>query len=59
MTLPFREHHLFQILNLYERQSLPLDLFLKNYFHEHHAVGSKDRRFIAENVYGIVAGAAF
>jgi len=54
MTLPFREHHLFQILNLYERQSLPLDLFLKNYFHEHHAVGSKDRRFIAENVYGIV-----
>ncbi len=50
----FREHHLFQILSQYESQSLPLDLFLRNYFRQHTAVGSKDRKFIAEAVYGMI-----
>jgi 16S rRNA C967 or C1407 C5-methylase (RsmB/RsmF family) len=50
----FREHHLIQILELFEDQHLPLDLFLSNYFRSHKAIGSKDRKFIADTVYGII-----
>lgn len=51
---PFREHHLFSILSLYEQQSHPLDLFLRNYFKQHHAVGSKDRKYICETLYAMI-----
>jgi 16S rRNA (cytosine967-C5)-methyltransferase len=54
MPRPFREHHLLQILGSFEEQSLPLDVFLRNYFRGHTAVGSKDRKEICETVYGIV-----
>ena len=53
-TLPFRLHHLLCILNQYEVQPHPLDLFLKNYFRLHHAVGSKDRKEICETLYGLI-----
>ncbi len=43
--IPFREHHLFSLLENYSEQKLPLD---------HHALGSKDRAFIAETVYALV-----
>jgi 16S rRNA (cytosine967-C5)-methyltransferase len=54
MRRPFREYHLLQILSSFEEQSLPLDVFLRNYFRGHTAVGSKDRKEICETVYGIV-----
>lgn len=54
MRRPFREHHLLQILNFFEEQSLPLDVFLRNYFRAHTAVGSKDRKEICEIIYGII-----
>jgi 16S rRNA C967 or C1407 C5-methylase (RsmB/RsmF family) len=47
----FRDYHLFQILNLYDEQTAPLDLFLRNYFKKNHAVGSKDRKIICESLY--------
>ena len=50
----FREHHLFEILNGYEAQGAPLDLFLRNYFRQHHAVGAKDRKFICETLYQMI-----
>jgi 16S rRNA (cytosine967-C5)-methyltransferase len=50
----FREHHLFNILNQFDAEQGPLDLFLRNYFRAHKAVGSKDRRFISETIYGII-----
>ncbi len=50
----FREHHLFTILDLYEKQSHPLDLFLKNYFKSHRAVGSKDRKEICDALYAMI-----
>ncbi|HEV3269057.1 MAG TPA: RsmB/NOP family class I SAM-dependent RNA methyltransferase [Candidatus Rhabdochlamydia sp.] len=50
----FREHHLFTILSEYENQALPLDRFLKEYFHFHKAIGSKDRKILCENIYSIV-----
>lgn len=54
MTIPFREHHLFQILAWLEQQTLPLDAFLRNYFRAHKAVGSKDRKIICEHLYSLI-----
>lgn len=50
----FREHHLFTILSEYERQMLPLDRFLQEYFRFHKAIGSKDRKVLCENIYSII-----
>jgi 16S rRNA C967 or C1407 C5-methylase (RsmB/RsmF family) len=54
MRRPFREHHLLQILSAFEKQTLPLDLFLRNYFRVHTAVGSKDRKEICDTIYGMI-----
>lgn len=54
MRKPFREHHLFQILSSFEEKSVPLDAFLRSYFRSHSAVGSKDRKQIAEAIYGMI-----
>ena len=54
MHRPFRQHHLLQILTAFEKQSLPLDVFLRHYFYTHKAVGSKDRKEICETVYGMI-----
>jgi 16S rRNA (cytosine(967)-C(5))-methyltransferase len=50
----FREHHLLTLLQDYDNQHLPLDLFISHYFRSHPALGSKDRGFIAETVYGLI-----
>lgn len=52
--LPFREHHLITLLEEYDKQHLPLDLFANHYFRERTALGSKDRAFISENIYAMV-----
>ena len=49
----FRENHLFNILNSFDLQKGALDNFLRHYFRAHKALGSKDRRFISETVYGL------
>lgn len=54
MKRPFREHHTLEIFYAYEMRGGPLDLFLRNYFRLHKAVGAKDRKEIAETVYGIM-----
>lgn len=51
---PFREHHIINILNEYDRQILPMDFFLSTYFRANKALGSKDRGVIAETVYGMI-----
>jgi len=51
---PFREHHLLTLLEEYNKQTLPLDRFLSDYFRSHKALGSKDRSFIAETVYSLM-----
>lgn len=53
MFATFREHHLFQILRRFDHQHLPLDLFLSNYFRSHTALGSHDRKTIAETIFGM------
>ncbi|CUI17580.1 hypothetical protein PNK_1976 [Candidatus Protochlamydia naegleriophila] len=52
--IPFREHHLLTLLEAYDKQTLPLDLFISHYFREHTALGSKDRAFIAETIYALI-----
>ncbi|MBA3957544.1 MAG: RsmB/NOP family class I SAM-dependent RNA methyltransferase [Parachlamydiaceae bacterium] len=52
--LPFRLHHALIVLEDYELQQLPLDLFISNYFRAHKALGSKDRGAIAESVYAVI-----
>ncbi len=54
MQKPFREHHLLQILSAFEKLTLPLDVFLRNYFRQHTAVGSKDRKEICEAIYAMI-----
>ncbi len=54
MKRPFREHHTLEILYTYDIQAGPLDLFLRNYFRAHKAIGAKDRKVIAETIYGII-----
>lgn len=48
MYRPFRQFHILSILEGYDQQSLPLDLFLRDYFRLHKALGSKDRGYIAD-----------
>ncbi len=50
----FRDHHLLSLLEGYDHQHLPLDLFINIYFKTHKALGSKDRAHIAETTYKLV-----
>jgi 16S rRNA C967 or C1407 C5-methylase (RsmB/RsmF family) len=52
--IPYRDYHLLQLLEAYNRQTLPLDLFISHYFRNHSALGSKDRAFIADTVYALI-----
>jgi len=54
MARPFREHHLLNVLEGYDQQTLPLDAWISRYFKEHKSLGSKDRGEIAELIYGMV-----
>lgn len=51
---PFREHHMLTLLEEYDAQPLPLDLFISHYFRDHKSLGPKDRGTIAEMVYALV-----
>lgn len=51
---PFRQHHLFYLLEAYDQQTLPLDLFISHYFRTHKSLGPKDRGEIAESVYTLI-----
>lgn len=51
MEKTFRDHHLFQLLHSMDFGSVPLDVHLGRYFREHRAIGSKDRKYIAEKIY--------
>lgn len=50
----YREYHLFQFLENYNQQTLPLDLFMNRYFRNHPSLGPKDRAFIGNTTYALV-----
>lgn len=52
--LPYCQHHIVQLLSTYEKQSYPLDLFVRNYFRLNPALGAKDRKTIAEAAYTLI-----
>jgi len=54
MKKTFRTHHLMKALSAYEETTLPLDISLGNYFKNNRALGSKDRKFVAENIYSLI-----
>ena len=54
MKKTFREYHLFKILDSFDFDSLPLDVHLGQYFRKNRAIGSKDRKFIAEKIYKLI-----
>lgn len=54
MANAFQKHHLFRILSLFEGETLPLDVFLSQYFRAHKAAGSKDRRIVCDAIYGMI-----
>lgn len=54
MKFPFPQYHLFCMLNEFQGQRLPLDLFMSFYFRKHKAIGSKDKAFISESAYALV-----
>ena len=59
MSSKFRATHLFHLLNAFEKQKLPLDVFLRIYFKEHKAIGSHDRKYIAETIYALIRWKGF
>lgn len=52
--LPFREYHLHQLFSIMKSDTGPLDLTISRYFRQHKALGSKDRKSIAETLYHLV-----
>ncbi len=54
MKRPFREYHLLELLEQYDKRNLPLDMVICDYFREHKSLGPKDRGFIAEAAYAII-----
>lgn len=50
----FRHYHLIKILEAFEQQAHPLDLFIQHYFRAHHAIGSKDRLWISDTLYALM-----
>lgn len=54
MRVPFAKHHLLASLCEYDKQNLPLDLFLNRYFRTHKAIGSKDRAYISNEAFALI-----
>lgn len=52
--LPFRDYHLYQLMDVYAKKSLPLDLVMNDYFRAHKALGSKDRAHIGNTAYQLL-----
>lgn len=52
--IPYREFHLFNLLNEYSQQNFPLDFYISTYFRKHKSLGPKDRGFIAETTYALI-----
>lgn len=50
----FREHHILKILSQFEIQKGPLDFYSANYFRANKAIGSKDRKYISDTLYGMM-----
>lgn len=54
MKKSFREYHLLKALEAFDFGGLPLDVHLSHYYRKNKALGSKDRSYISETIYGMI-----
>ena len=47
----FRQHHFFELLNRFDTERGPIDLFVSLYLRHNPQLGSKDRLYIVEKIY--------
>ena len=47
----FRQHHFFELLNRFDLEKGPIDLFISLYLRHNSQIGSKDRAYIVERIY--------
>ncbi|MEM7175103.1 MAG: RsmB/NOP family class I SAM-dependent RNA methyltransferase [Chlamydiota bacterium] len=50
----FQSNHLLKILSAYQESSFPIDTFVSRYFRKNRALGSKDRRKIANTLFALI-----
>lgn len=50
----FRNRHLELLLDGFAKVTIPLDVYVSSYFRHHKSIGSKDRLFLSEAIYGII-----
>lgn len=50
-SLLFRQHHFFELLNSFNPEKGPIDLFISLYFRHNPQLGSKDRLYVVERIY--------
>lgn len=50
----FRQKHILLLLQNFDNQGLPIDVFVNGYLRGHKAIGAKDRKAITEAVYGLI-----
>lgn len=50
----FRQKHLLELLDGYESSKMPIDYYVSHYFRACKALGSKDRAYLAEQVYRLI-----
>lgn len=54
MRHPFPQFHLLNLLHSYDESRLPLDVLMNQYFRSHRALGSKDKKYVAQTAYALV-----
>ncbi len=54
MIKSFRKNHIIKILVEFQERQTPIDFFLHQYFKSHHAIGSNDRKEIADFIYRFI-----
>ena len=50
----FQAAHTLKILNAYQGSTFPIDVFVSRYFRNHRAIGSKDRKKIANTLFALI-----
>lgn len=52
--IPFKQHHLLSLIEIFEKENTPLDLCISRYFRQNRALGASDRRYIANTLYAMI-----
>jgi 16S rRNA (cytosine(967)-C(5))-methyltransferase len=50
-SILFRQHHFFELLDRFDSEKGPIDVFINLYFRHNPQLGSKDRLYVVERIY--------